>query len=149
LFFFSPPLALVLVVLGLAFAPVVGFWRRWSTTLGASAAGAVTGAVLGWGTVAVLVGVVAVLGGVLAAGVVDVVVEGCGVVAPASGAPAPGVVTCVVEPSVETGGIAGVLAPIAPLARGPPKPAAVSPPPATAESIARHARRRALRGDMR
>jgi hypothetical protein len=147
-FFFSAPSAVLLVALGLAFAPVVAFWRRWSTTFGPSAGGEASDGALGCGTVAVLVGAIAVPGAVVVAGVVDVVVESWGVVAPASGVPAAGVVAwMVVEPSVDTGGSAG--AATATPAREPPKPAAVRPPPATAESIARQAQRRALTGDIR
>jgi hypothetical protein len=107
--------------------------------------------VLGCGTVAVVVGAGTELG-VVAAGVVDVVVVGWGVAAPASGAPgaATGVVIAwVLEPSLDTGGGAGVPAARAAPAKGPPMPAAVRPPPATAESMARHAHRRALTVDIR
>jgi hypothetical protein len=146
-FFYSAPSA-VLVAFALAFAPVVAFWRRWSTTFGPSAGGEATEGALGCGTMAVLVGAVAVLGAVVVMGVVDVVVDGWGVVAAASGVAAAGVVAwTVVEPSVDTGGSAG--AATATPAREPPKPAAVRPPPATAESIARQAQRRALTGDIR
>jgi len=140
------------VTAGLAFAPVVGFWRRWSTTFGASAGDeAATDWVLGWGTV-VVVGAGTVLGVVTTAGVVDVVVEGWGVAAPASGAPVPAagvVVAWALEDSVVTGGSAGVRAARAAPAKGPPMPAAVRPPPVTAESMARHAHRRALTVDIR
>jgi hypothetical protein len=49
------------------------------------------------------------------------------------------VVTGTLEPSPGDGEFAGVSAPSAPPASGPPKPAAVSPLPASADSIARHA----------
>ncbi len=83
--------------------------------------------------------------GVLVAGVVEAVLDGW--LVPASWALALG--AGATAGGEEASGDTGVFAPSAPLARGPPRPAAVSPPPATAESNARHARLRALRGDMR
>jgi len=110
--------------------------------VGAVAVGAVlVGAVL-VGAAGVVAAVVVSAGVVLTGGVVEVVVEDW----PASGcweAPAPASEAVAEEPSVGTG-VALAVAPSAPPASGPPRPAAVNPPPASAESIARRARRRAL-----
>jgi len=62
---------------------------------------------------------------------------------PAAGVGVAGVVTVAVEPSLGDGELTGVSAASAPLARGPPRPAAVSPLPASADSIVRHAHPRA------
>jgi hypothetical protein len=59
------------------------------------------------------------------------------------------VIAWALELSLDTGGGADVPAARAVPARGPLMPAAVRPPPATAESMARHAHRRALTGDIR
>jgi hypothetical protein len=85
-----------------------------------------------------------VLGCGVPAGTVLVEVPGgCCVVAEAPGTAGVGVVTVALGPSPGDGELTGVSAPSAPPARGPPRPAAVSPLPASADSIARHAHPRA------
>ena len=92
-------------------------------------------------------GVLRVLGcAVLGAGVVVVdVFAGAPAVSPApvAGVDGAGVVTGVVVPSPGDEELTGASAASAPPARGPPRPATVSPLPASADSIARHAQPRA------
>jgi hypothetical protein len=126
----------------------VTFWRRWSTTAGplaAGFAGAGTSASVLGGAAGVVAGfVVGVIVGVVVgagAGVLEVGVEvvvGAGVVVVSCVELSPGVV--VTAPSVllpEEGSAAS-----APAETG-PSPAAVRPPPASAESSARQAHLRA------
>jgi hypothetical protein len=134
-------LPFVLDAEGLAGALAVDFCLCWTTTVGASVAGA--GVVLG-GVVVLVAGAVAVevvSAGVLVvgAGVVLVVVVGDEGLASELAGPAAG------EPLFEAAGVVPCPpAPRASAASGPLSPAAVNPPPATAEIIARAARRRAL-----
>ncbi len=110
----------------------VAFCLRWSTTTGAGGGGvaAVGAVVLGAG--AVVAG--AVLVGVVLAGCVDV----------DSGVVVVGDAGCVVVPSAAGVVPVCVSAPTATLTSGPPRLAAVNPPPASADSTVRSARRRAL-----
>ena len=150
--------SVVVVWLGLDGAAGLTFCLRWSTTAGACALGGWE--LAGWGTLAagavdvgaVEVGALGVVAGavevsvgvVVGAGVVDVVVDD-GFVSVSWEEPPDSAAGA--EPSGET----GVPVPAsAPLASGPPRPAAVNPPPARAESIARRARLRArFKGDIR
>jgi hypothetical protein len=125
----------------------VTFWRRWSTTAGPFAAGfdgagtsvsVVDGSLGGAGVGAgVLVAVVVGAGaGVLAVGV-EVVVVGCVLVVSWPDASLGVVVTAPSEEPPEDASAAN-----APVETG-PRPAAVSPPPASAEISARQAHLRA------
>ena len=146
--------ACVDVVVGLRFAFLLGvaFCRRCTTTVGTSAAvGAGAGVVAGCDVVAgcvVDVGCVELGCVVLGAGVVVVdVLAGAPVVSvePAAGVDGAAVVvvTGAVVPSPGEEEFTGASAASAPPARGPPRPATVSPLPASADSIARHAQPRA------
>jgi hypothetical protein len=122
----------------------VVFCRRCTTTIGASTTGgAAAGVVAG----CEVVGCVVVGCAVLGAGVVVVdVFDGAPAasVAPAAGVDGAGVVvTGAVVPSPGDDELTGVSAASAPPARGPPRPATLSPLPASADSIARHAQPRA------
>lgn len=129
-------------------APSLACWVRWTTTRGAftrwDGAGVIAGVVWlpdGVVVVVVCVGVLWVLGGALATGVKAVVVSvGAGVVVVGVvlvvdwvGASGAGVVDVSVEGAVPTEGSAAS----APPDSGPPRPATVKPPPASAERIAR------------
>jgi hypothetical protein len=148
------------VKVGAAVSPPLACWVRWTTTFGASTEEG--------GVWAVLVGTFVGVAGVVAAGVVAVVVVLAGgsltgvVVVTRGGVVVVSVgvvlvvVVCVVVsgadvvevPVVETGSVGGSLARAAPES-GPPSPIAVNPPPASTETIARRAHRRAsLTPDM-
>jgi hypothetical protein len=149
-------LVLVWVVLGCAGVPELACCLRLSTTRGASAAGVgalsvlvgagapvvcvlgavLVGVVLGAGVVSVVVVVVS-LEVVVGAGVVVVVPVVCWPPSASVGAPVSAELVVVVPL------LGWTLPPSAGLASGPPRPAAVSPPPASADRIARTARWRA------
>jgi hypothetical protein len=123
---------------------MVFFCLRCTTTVGTSPTAGAGVSVVGAGVLGAGVLGAGVLGtGVLGCGVLVVdVFAGCSAVpeAPAAWVDDVGVVTGVVEASPGAGELAGASAASAPPARGPPRPA--RPPPATADSIARHAQPR-------
>jgi hypothetical protein len=132
--------------LPLTFLAGVTFCRRCNTTVGTSVAAAGAGVLAGEDALPRPEMSPEEVDGVPAGGVVGVLVVVCPEASDgAAGALAAGVDAVtggVAAPSPGLGDAAGASAPSAAPARGPPRLTAVMPPPARADSIERHARRR-------